>query len=46
MEGANLGITDEFNLRYKGLENNQGNTKDLWIFGVLNVIPFIAGGLL
>jgi hypothetical protein len=45
MNGANLGITSEFNLHYK-LENGRRNTGDLWLFGILNAIPFLAGGLL
>jgi hypothetical protein len=35
MNGANLGLSQEFNL-----SNNQ------WLFGLLNAIPFLAGGLL
>jgi hypothetical protein len=34
MNGANLGLSQEFNL------SNQ------WLFGLLNAIPFLAGGLL
>jgi hypothetical protein len=44
INGANLGITDEFDLHYKG--NGQGSTRDMWVFGALNAIPFLAGGLL
>jgi hypothetical protein len=36
MNGANVGLKKEFNR----LENDQ------WMFGVLNAIPFLAGGLL
>jgi MFS family permease len=43
MNGANLGITDQFHM-------NDANGKLLsdkeWIFGVLNAMPFLAGGLL
>jgi len=42
MNGANIGITAEFNL----FKNDPRNTGDLWLFGVLNAIPFLAGGLL
>jgi hypothetical protein len=46
MNGANLGITEEFDLHYKRLENGRRSTADLWVFGVLNAIPFLAGGVL
>jgi hypothetical protein len=36
MNGANVGLKKEFNR----LES------DRWMFGVLNAIPFLAGGLL
>jgi hypothetical protein len=47
MNGANAGITKEFNLHYQDKAGEPLRiTKDLWIFGILNAIPFIAGGIL
>lgn len=45
MNGANIGITKEFDLHHD-IGDPQRNTADLWLFGVLNAIPFLAGGLL
>lgn len=46
MNGANLGITDEFGLRIQRPEAGQRSTRDLWVFGFLNAVPFLAGGVL
>ncbi|EHK97039.1 putative Myo-inositol transporter 2 [Glarea lozoyensis 74030] len=44
MNGANIGIRAEFGL-HDQVENGVPRvTKDLWIFGLMNAIPFIAGG--
>ncbi|EPE32227.1 MFS general substrate transporter [Glarea lozoyensis ATCC 20868] len=45
MNGANIGIRAEFGL-HDQVENGVPRvTKDLWIFGLMNAIPFIAGGI-
>ena len=46
MNGANIGIRAEFDLRDQAMNGNPRITKDLWIFGLMNAIPFIAGGIL
>jgi len=38
INGANIGMTDRFNI-------NRKTTGGLWMFGLLNAIPFLAGGV-
>lgn len=45
MNGANLGVAIDFNIHYEKTDARR-NTSDLWLIGLLNAIPFLAGGLL
>ncbi|OXV10921.1 hypothetical protein Egran_01318 [Elaphomyces granulatus] len=45
MNGASIGINDEFNIHTEP-KNTQTTTANVWLFGVLNAVPFLAGGVL
>ena len=45
INGANIGMSDNFNLHYRPSDDKR-TTKDSWIFGVLTAAPFLAGGIL
>ncbi|KAN0071903.1 Sugar transporter domain containing protein [Elaphomyces granulatus] len=45
INGASIGIDDEFNIHNEP-NDPQRTTPDIWLFGVLNAVPFLAGGVL
>ena len=45
INGANIGMPKDFGL-HVGPHDPERNAKDLWVFGTLIAIPFLAGGSL
>jgi MFS family permease len=45
INGASIGINDEFNIHTEP-NDHQRTIANVWLFGVLNAVPFLAGGVL